>query len=233
MLYDSIWFATMNTLYFAVGLLLIVVLWVILYIRRENRTDWGGPWLNFLDGINRVYCKKYHGLKSDSLLLPEQGPALVVANHISGLDPMAMIAASHRPLRFIIAAEQYNRFGLKRLFREVGCIPVDREKRPERAMREAIRCLRSGEVVALFPQGGITVSAEEKTELKAGVVRLAKIIACPIIPIHIDGVNGIGHVFRCLIFPGKIKISSYEPIRTEDFSEEEILQTIGRLIKHH
>lgn len=203
-----------------------------LWIKKENKTDWGNRGLNILDGINRIYCKYYHGLKSDALHLPESGSALLVANHISGIDPMALIAASHRPLRFIIAEEQYNRFGLKWLFKSVGCIPVNRQVRPERAMREAIRRLRKGEVVALFPQGGITLFSDEKTPLKAGVVRLARIAKCPIIPAHIDGVKGIGHVFRSVIYPGKITIQCHDPIAAESMQEEEILQLIAQLIKH-
>ncbi len=69
---------------------------------------------------------------------------MVVANHISGLDPLLMAAASRRSLHFMIAREQYERFGLKWLFRMAGCIPVDRERAPEKGAGEPpfARCVR-------------------------------------------------------------------------------------------
>jgi 1-acyl-sn-glycerol-3-phosphate acyltransferase len=114
-------------------------------LERANGAEWGGKWLDRLDGLNRIFCRRYHRLSAECLPLPEQGPALLVANHCSGLDPLLPIAASRRPLRFIIATEQYHRFGLEWLFRAVGCIPVDRRGRPERAFRDALKALRAGE----------------------------------------------------------------------------------------
>ena len=77
--------------------------------------------------------------------LPETGAAIVVCNHISGLDPLVLIAATPRPLRFLIAREEYERFGLQWLFRLGKCIPVERDKRPELAMRAALRAIENGE----------------------------------------------------------------------------------------
>ena len=129
-----------------------------------------------------LFCRYVHRFEYQLIPLPEQGGALLACNHISGLDPFLLIAASPRPLRFMIAREEYERFGLRWLFRRAHCIPVDRECQPERALREALRALDAGEVVAVFPQGGIHLESQGHRKLKGGVVRLAQKSACSIYP---------------------------------------------------
>jgi len=113
-----------------------------------------------IDGWLRLFCRYYHRLEYEPLPLPERGPALVASNHLSGLDPLLLITASKRPLRFLIAQEEYHRFGLNWLFRAAGCIPVDRKGRPEKALRRAREALQRGEVVALFPHGRMGIHGE-------------------------------------------------------------------------
>ena len=179
-----------------------------------NGADWGNAWLNRLDGFNRLFCRYFHGLKFNQLKLPTHGSGIVVANHVSGLDPLLMIAATPRPLRFMIAREQYNRFGLKWLFRAIGCIPVDREKNPKRVMRDAVDALERGEMIALFPQGGIELDQKKMYKLKVGAVRLAKLANCALYPMRIKGINkwSLGHTVLSVLIPSSAEIESFEPI---------------------
>lgn len=177
-----------------------------------NEVDWGRPWMNHLDGLNRLFCWHYHRLQADCIELPQQGPAILVSNHISGLDPLLLIAASPRPLRFIIAAEQYHRFGLTWLFRAVGCIPVDRQGRPERAFRAALKALAEGDVIALFPHGKIHLDSEPPRRLKPGAVRLAQLADCPVTPVRLEGVKGQGHVFLPVLLRARAKIENFPPL---------------------
>ncbi len=189
--------------------LFVFLLWLLWRAAgAANEVDWGWAWMNRLDGLNRLFCWHYHRLQADCIALPEQGPAILVANHISGLDPLLLIAASPRPLRFIIAAEQYHRFGLNWLFRAVGCIPVDRQGRPERAFRVALKALAAGEVVALFPHGTIHLDSDPPRRLKPGAVRLAQLAHCPITPVRLDGVKGQGHIFRPVLLRARAKIEN-------------------------
>ncbi len=193
------------------------------------RPDWGGRWLNAVDRINSMFCNGYHRLHADPLPLPTEGPALVVANHISGLDPLIMIAASSRPLRFLIAKEEYERPGLNALFKAVGCIPVDRSGRPERAFREAIKALRSGEVVALFPEGGIH-TGKKRPPLKRGVWRLSQLAECPIYPLHIEGIAGEGRVLTALLRRSHARIFAHPPVICSDDGEgclNDLFERIG------
>jgi len=215
-------------------ILLVGYGWLRLLRRLDaaNGANWGGCWLNRLDGLNRIFCRRFHGLHGDTIDLPEKGPALVVSNHVSGLDPLLLIAASRRPLRFIIASEQYHRFGLTWLFRAVGCIPVDRRGRPERAYREALRALEVGEVVALFPHGGIRLDTDPARPLKPGVVRMASLARCPIFPVRLEGIRGRGLVVASVFLPSKAHIVACPPIACEALAREECLARIAACIEN-
>ena len=184
-----------------IGLLIVLGFW---WLSRRcllaSTIDWGGPWLNRIDGFSRLFCRHYHRLELVELPLPAQGPAIVVANHISGLDPLLLIACSRRPLRFLIAREQYERFGLQWLFKAAGCIPVDRATSPEKALRQAFKALREGEVIALFPHGKIHLASEPPRRSKAGASRLALNTGAPVIPLRISGVTRQGHVISAVLF---------------------------------
>lgn len=202
-----------------------------LYVcKAANKADWGWRWLNYLDGLNRLYCRRFHRLDTDLLPLPSQGGALVVANHTSGLDPSLLAAASPRPLRFLIAREQYLRPGFKGLFRAMGCIPVDRNKQPEKALREALLALHAGEVVVLFPQGGIHLDKDSPRPLKRGVAWLAARSKVPIYALYIEGVKGQGRILGALLLRSRIFLHYSPPIFCTLLSKEECLLQVAQII---
>ena len=198
--------------------------------RRAQRADWGAGWLNFLDGLNRIYCRRVHDLDDLQLEIPDSGPAIVVSNHVSGLDPLMLIAASHRPLRFLVAREQYVMPWFSWRFRAVGCIPVDRQRRPERALREALKTLQKGEVVALFPHGKIHLDSDPPRKLKPGAAKLAQATGAPLIPVRITGVRGEGHVLPALFFPSRIEIHTYPVIECSGLATEQILERLTTIL---
>lgn len=195
----------------------------------QHQADWGAGWLNALDGLARIFCRRYHRMNAAVLDLPVRGGAIVVANHVSGLDPFLVVAASPRPVRFLIAREEYERFGLRWLFRAMGCIPVDRGQRPERALREALRALQQGEVVALFPQGGIHVG-DTPAVLKGGVVTLAQKVRCLIYPLHIEGVRGVGHTLLAVVLRSRAQLRIFPPLACAQIEHRECLQCISRVL---
>jgi len=182
----------------------------------NNGAQWGNRLANWVDGLSRFMCRFYHGLPADTLQLPE-GPCIVISNHISGLDPFLLIAATHRPLRFIIAREEYQRFGLTWLFKAAGCIPVDRKGRVESAFREALRQLALGEAVALFPHGKIHLDGESYRPLKRGVFRLAELAQVPVVCARLSGVRAQGTVLFSVLLPSAANVEQLEsmPAGTE------------------
>lgn len=198
-------------------------------LEKYRGADWGSAWLNRLDGFNRLLCRRFHRLRHDDLQLPSQGPALVVANHVSGLDPLLMIAASPRPLRFIIATEEYNRWWLRWLFRAIGCIPVDRQANPLRTLRTALAALEAGEIVALFPQGRIHVDAAP-LELKRGVAYLADKTGAPIYPLRVEGVRGRGRGIPSLFIRSRARLLRFEPLRYDRRQPQAFFERLERIL---
>jgi 1-acyl-sn-glycerol-3-phosphate acyltransferase len=225
---EWIWF-----LILAVLLLLAAAWGVRRVVRASNAAqiaDWGRGWLNTLDGLNRIFCRRFHRLRVTRLPLPKHGPALVVANHVSGLDPLLLIAASHRPLRFIIAREQYERFGLQWLLRAVGCIPLDRAASPYRALAAARRALQHGEVVALFPHGRIHLDHEGPARLKPGILHLAKLSGAPVYALHIDGVRGAGRTVSAVFLRSRARLTPFPHLYYDENEPKRLLENLARLL---
>lgn len=204
------------------GLLILVMIGLL-----SARADWGGPHVNWLDGWTRLICRYLHGLKNTRLELPETGPAIVVANHVSGLDPLLLISASRRPLRFLIATEEYQRPVIHWLFRLAGCIPVDRKGRPEKALRDARRALEQGEVIALFPHGKIHLDSDPPRPIKGGVVRLAAWTGAHVHPVRIDGVKAEGRVMTAPFIPDRVTLTLHPPIHIS--SGETLKQSLQQI----
>lgn len=200
------------------------------WLEANGRDHWGSRGFYRLDGFNRLFCSRYHRLRHDPIPLPKSGGAVLVANHISGLDPLLLGAATDRPLHFLVAREQYGRFGTRWFFRGTHCIPVDRSTRPARAFRSALAALARGEVVAVFPQGGIAIGDEQKP-LKGGALRMAQLAGVPLVPVYIDGVAGRGKVTGALFPRSRATITAYAPIGCSDQSREDCLRLLSALFR--
>lgn len=206
-----------------------ISIWLIgLY---HARADWGGPSVNWLDGWTRLLCRYLHRLPEQYIALPESGAAIVVANHVSGVDPLLLIAASRRPLRFLIAREEYQRPIVNWLFKKAGCIPVDRSGRPEQALRQALRALQQGEVIALFPHGKIHLDSDPPRKIKGGVARLANWSGACVFPVRIDGVSAQGKVFTAPFVPSRAQLRIAPPLTCSAESVAQCLKAITQAIE--
>lgn len=198
-----------------------------------NAADWGNRWLNRLDGLNRLFCRHFHRLDRGDVPLPAKDGALLVSNHVSGLDPLVLIAASTRPLRFLIAREQYDRWWLKWLFRAIGCIPVERSRNPVAAYAAARRALEAGEVVALFPHGHIHLDHHPPAPLKRGVALLARETGAPIVAVRLDGVRGQGLTVSAVFLRSRVRLRHHAPLRHAGDDAEALMQKLATLLSPH
>ncbi len=120
--------------------------------------------------------------------IPRTGGAVIASNHISYLD-FALIgtpaAPKNRYIRFMAKKEIFDNKLAGPLMRGMKHISVDREKGSS-SLVPAMRALRAGEIVGIFPEATISLSWEVK-ELKSGAVRLAQGAGVPIIPVALWG----------------------------------------------
>ena len=214
------------------GVILLVYLWhrLLRVCEAANGADWGSRWLNRLDGLNRIFCRRFHRLRHEPLKLTTNGGMLVASNHVSGLDPLLLIAASPRPLRFLIAREEYERWWLRWLLHAVGCIPVERTRNPRAALYAARAALERGEVVALFPHGRIHLDHHPPTQLKRGIVLLARMTGAPILPVRVEGVRGQGLTIMAVFLPSRSQVRQFTPMHCDGRSVDECLEALWRIL---
>ncbi len=208
--------------------IVIIILLLIYAIHKgfkANKVDWGHSVVNCIDGWMRIYSRRFQRFQHDEMKIPDTGGVLIVCNHVSGLEPLLLLTACERPLRFMIAVEEYNRPILNSLFRIVGCIPVERQGRPEIAFRAAIKALEKGEAVAIFPHGGIHTDNCGHRPIKAGVLKLAKLSRSKIIPTRVTGIRKPGHSFTPLFLRGNVRLQVF-PHLPDDFVEQQDARTL-------
>ena len=141
-------------------------------------------------GILKTFWK-YLGLRFDSKgveNIPREGGAILAMNHIGYLD-FALIGTCALPVkryvRFMAKRELFDNKIVGPLMRGMHHISVDRSS-GSASFVAALRALRAGEIVGIFPEGTISVSFELK-EFKSGAVRLAIGADVPIIPVAVWG----------------------------------------------
>ena len=195
-----------------------------------NGADWGGKWRNRIDGLIRLFLKHHHDYQYETVPLPETGAAIVIGNHVSGVDPWMMSSACNRPVRFLISKDEYNRFGLNWLFHLAGCIPVDRSTRDNTAFTAALEALDRGEIVGLFPHGKIQIPGEPPPRIRRGVARLAKLSGAPVYPLFFSGVKAKGHVIRGVLIPSKLRMQIFPPLECDVLEESECLAKITKIL---
>ncbi len=139
-------------------------------------------YLNILTPIIKaIFPCRVSGLEK----LPE-GPALVCANHSHMFDPfiIAINFGRKRRLYIMAKAELFKIPILKDALKAVGVFPVNRGETDIGAIRTAMKHLKAGDKVMLFPEG-TRVSDEESVEAKTGAVRIAAKMKVDIVPVYL------------------------------------------------
>lgn len=120
--------------------------------------------------------------------LPDSGAAIVVSNHVNYLDPLAMGLTFRRPLHFMAKKELFDNPVVGWLLRKVHAFPVRRGQADRQAIRHALKILKEGEVLALFPEGTRSTTGDLQ-ELQRGAAMLALRSGAPVIPMVILGAH--------------------------------------------
>jgi len=170
-----------------------------------------GTTYRLLDRLNRLICRVLYQVTPQSPSpLPQSGPVLLVSDHSSYSDPMVLVATANRPIIFLTAREVYQRRDLRWLCNIAHYIPINRGTHDVGAVRAMLRALRQGEVVGIFPEGGIIKHREESGHL--GIGYLALKTGAPVVPVSIawDQARPL-HLGRSLITPGRAVVR-YGPL---------------------
>lgn len=117
--------------------------------------------------------------------VPRRGGVVFAANHSSFIDPIVLDVVCPRPVTFLARQALFDVPWLGLVMRGMGTLPIDRQE-TEIGIRRAIRLLKRGGAVMIFPEGGRQIS-EELGQAKPGVGFLAGAAQVPIVPLFLAG----------------------------------------------
>ena len=125
--------------------------------------------------------------------IPSQGAAILVANHVSFIDAVLLMAASPRPIRFIMDHEIFKVPVLGWMFKLAKAIPIAPQKTDpatyQRAFEQARRVLDEGDLLCIFPEGGITRDGTLQP-FKGGIMKILETHSVPVVPLALTNLWG-------------------------------------------
>ncbi len=139
--------------------------------------------------VKAVYRLRREGVEH----IPLDGPALLVANHVSFADAVILMGASPRPIRFVMDHRIFRTPLLGFVFRHCGAIPIASAKEDqalmEKAFAEVAAALADGQLVGIFPEGNITADGELQP-FRPGVASILAASPVPVVPMALSGLWG-------------------------------------------
>ena len=132
--------------------------------------------------VRALYRLELHGIERH---VPDEGPALLVCNHVSYMDALILAASIPRPVRFVMYYRIFQIPGMRWMFRAAGAIPIASPKEDAAMMQRAFdsidAALAEGELVLIFPEGRLTADGDI-APFKSGVERILERRPVPVVP---------------------------------------------------
>lgn len=181
------------------------------FSRRENDVV-----IRLLQAVTVCYARIYHQIiVHRPPHLPHRGPAILVCNHTSSLDPLLIQSVCPRLIRWMMAKEYFDVKPMRWLFNTVGVILVERSGRDMAATRAAMRALANGYVLGVFPEGRIETT-DDLLPFQSGIGLLALKTGAPVYPAFLDGTQRGKEMVEAVIKPCKASISFAPVVRLKD-----------------
>jgi putative phosphoserine phosphatase/1-acylglycerol-3-phosphate O-acyltransferase len=179
--------------------------------------------------------------------IPAEGPAIVVGNHRSYFDPLAMavvLAKRGRPVRFLGKKEVFDAPIVGQVAKAMGGIRVERGTGSDEPLAEAAAALAAGELVALMPEGTIPRGPaffDPVLKGRWGAARLAAMSGAPVIPVGLWGTEQVWPRSErlpnllALRHPPTVRIRVGKPVagltgRSADADTKRIMTAITKLL---
>ena len=128
------------------------------------------------------FSLRMHGVKN----MPQAGPALVVSNHQSFLDPPIVGLAARRPLVYLARKTLFRNPHFAAFIRSLNAVPIDQEGVGKEGIKTVVEQLKLGKAVLVFPEGERSPKGA-MLPFKPGVHLLIKKAEAPIVPVGIAG----------------------------------------------
>lgn len=209
-----------------------VLLWGWLAWRKTSYTAAQAPIYLYTLIMTRIIWRAHIDRK---LPIGENEGAIIVCNHISGVDPGFIAQTTRRPVHWMVAREYCEHPALAWAFRTLACIPVNRGGVDTKATKTAIRLLQQGHLVGLFPEGRINDTDAVLLPGRPGVALIALKARVPVIPCYVSGSPYGSTVFSSLMMTAHVHLAVGDPIdlrpyweQSEQSSERALLEELTK-----
>ena len=192
---------------------------------------------NLSNALQRLTLRTFADYKVTGVEnVPPMGPLVVVANHLSNLDPSVLGSSLPRRLRYLAKDNLFKAIGPvgRWYLRSYGAFPIDRAGADVRAFRWALGQLRQDAAVVIFPEGTRSRTGQIN-QAKAGVVSLILRSGAPVLPVGISGTENMDAVLRVVNPTGTIRVNvgqSFSLPNIEGRPSREVLASMTTDIMH-
>ena len=197
----------------------LVAVGFLVRARSGERLAWGGG-VGVVEAVARPLARFVHRTRwvgFDRLEVPAGG-FVIVANHASGLDPPLMQFAVPRRVRFMMAKEQMHP-ALGWLWSRLQVLPVTYTAADAGMLREAVRHVKQGGVVGVFPEGAIERPPCVLAPFADGTGTLVALTKAPVVVLGIHGTPTLGNALLDPFVPRGAP-ATVEYVATIDFAAE-------------
>lgn len=139
--------------------------------------------------------------------VPKSGGLLILSNHLSDVDPVAVQVACPRPIYFMAKSDLFEMGLLGKILRWFKAFPVKRGEPDRSALKTAIEYLRQGNVVCVFPEGELSESGE-LLPLKTGVALIVRQSGCQVLCVGLKNTNRLMPYGKVIPRPAFCKVSA-------------------------
>ena len=161
--------------------------------------------------------------------VPPSGPVVITPNHVSFMDPVLVTIPIHRPLYYLALEPFFHVAVLGALMRWCRALPVREDEANPDAARAAVRLLRSGEPLVVFPEAGRSRDGRLQP-FQPGAFRLALATDAPVVPVAIVGGFEAWPAGRRLPRPGRITLSYHPPLTRKDLPADATRKALPALM---
>lgn len=214
-----LWGVLAASVLLAAFLLALVVVGFVVRARSGERLAWDGV-VGCVEAVARPVARFIHRTRwvgFDRFRAPEGG-FVIVANHASGLDPPLMQFAAGRRVRFMMAKEQMHP-ALNWLWSRLQVLPVTSTAADAGMLREAVRHVKQGGVVGVFPEGAIERPPCVLAPFAEGTGTLVALTKAPVVVLWIHGTPTVGNALLDPFVP-RLTPATVQYVATIDFAAE-------------
>ncbi|HEX7009186.1 MAG TPA: MFS transporter, partial [Phycisphaeraceae bacterium] len=197
--------------------------------RELGRGPMDSPMASALWRLLRWYVLVWHRLRWVGRdRIPATGAVILAPNHTTGLDPLLIQAGCPRPVRWVMLTEYQFRLAAP-LWRTIQPIALDRRSGDLGKIRQIVQTLQDGQVVGLFPEGGLQRTHRQLKPFQPGVAMVAQRSSAAIVPVWISGTPRRQNMLWHFLQPSRSVVIYGKPFYADpQASHQQVLDDLRR-----